>query len=150
MATSWSKQTYNTKDYLSMKDIENMMENFGECAELSGTGTGKFKIDPLTGKESIVPTYQWEIVDKLMTDKKNLLNKNLEDLKPILKPIAKDLYYKRKVEYVNLLEQKKKKDDDNIMNMLKKTENVEVISIEDQLKKIMEKEDIKHPLRGEE
>ena len=69
-----------------------------------------------------MPTYQWEIVDKLYNDKKYLLNKNLEELKPILKPIANDLYYNRKIEYVNLLEQKQKKKDDNINNMLKKTE----------------------------
>lgn len=53
----FSKQTYNAKDYLSMNDIENMMNNFGECAELSGAGAGKFKIDPLTGEQSTVPTY---------------------------------------------------------------------------------------------
>jgi hypothetical protein len=47
-----------------------MMQNFGECAELSGSGTKKVKIDPLTGKPSIVQPYQWDIVDRLYTDKK--------------------------------------------------------------------------------
>ena len=127
-----------------------MMTNFGECAELSGTGAGKYRIDPLTGKQSIVPNYQWDIVDKLFAEKKKLLNKNLEELKPLIKPIAKDLYFNRKVEYVNLVEEKDKKVADNIQNVLKRTEAKAGLSIEDQLKLIMHEHDIKHPLRGEE
>ena len=124
----------NAKDYLSNKDIENMLQNFGECAELSGSGAQKFKIDPLTGEQSIVPYYQWEIVDELFAEKKKMLNKNLEELKPILKPIAKDLYFNRKVEYVNLVEEKNKKEADNIKNVLKRTEAKAGLSIEEQLK----------------
>lgn len=79
-----------------------------------------------------------------------MLDRNLDSLKPILKPIATDLYYRRKVEYVNLLDQKQKIEDDNISNMLKKTEVKVGLSIEDQLRQIMNEHDIKHPLRGEE
>lgn len=48
--SKWTNQSYNAKEYLSNKDIENMLQNFGECAELSGTGATKYKIDPLTGE----------------------------------------------------------------------------------------------------
>ena len=68
----------------------------------------------------------------------------------MLKPIAKDLYFNRKVEYVNLVEEKNKKDADNIKNVLKRTEAKAGLSIEEQLKNIMIEHDIKHPLRGEE
>ena len=104
MSSTLLNQTYNAKDYLTNKDLDRMMEHFGECAELSGAGTARVKIDPLTGKPSIVQPYQWEIVDQLYNEKKKLLNRNIEDLKPTLKPIAKDLYFDRKVEYINLMD----------------------------------------------
>ena len=98
---------------------------------MSGTGTGKFKIDPLTGEQSLVPTYQWEVVDDLFAEKKKVINKNIDDLKPMLKPIARDLYYDRKVEYVNLVEEMNKKEADKITNVLKRTEAKAGLSIED-------------------
>ena len=86
----------------------------------------------------------------MFEEKKRDLNKNLEELKPILKPIAKDLYYNRKFEYENLKDEKDKREADNIKNILRKTEAKVGLSIEDQLKIIMSQHDIKHPLRGEE
>jgi len=64
----------------------------------------------LTGKVTRIPTYYWEVVDQVYTKQNNLLDRNIKDLRPMLKPIAKDLYYNRKVEYVNLISQKLKKD----------------------------------------
>ena len=86
----------------------------------------------------------------MYNQKKKELDKNLEQLKPILKPIARDLYYNRKYEYENLKDEKSKKDADDIKNILRSTELKNELSIEDQLKIIMVKHDIKHPLRGEE
>lgn len=65
-----------------------------------------------------------------------------------MKPIAKDLYFHRKVEYVNLVDEKRKIDE--FKNIEKKTKAKPRKSIEDQLKEIMIEYDIKHPLRGEE
>jgi len=71
-------------------------------------------------------------------------------MKPMLKPIARDLYYNRKFEYSNLKDENDKKEADNLRNILKRTEAYKGLSIEDQLKIIMDDHDIKHPLRGEE
>lgn len=49
----------------------------------------------------------------------------------MLKPIAKELYYDRKVEYVNLVEEMNKKEADKIQNVLKRTEAKVGLSIED-------------------
>ena len=78
-----------------------------------------------------MPNYQWEIIEKLYAEKKSKLNKNIEELKPMLKPIAKELYYDRKVEYVNLVEEMNKKEADKIQNVLKRTEAKVGLSIED-------------------
>ena len=81
-----------------------------ECTEIAGAG--KKRLHPLTGKPTTIPTYYWEVVDKVYTDQSKLLDRNIKDLRPILKPIAKDLFYNRKVEYVNLLAQKQKQDEE--------------------------------------
>jgi len=71
----------------------------------------------LTGKVTRIPTYYWEVVDQVYTKQNNLLDRNIKDLRPMLKPIAKDLYYNRKVEYVNLISQKLKKDKEYQMKL---------------------------------
>lgn len=108
-------------------------------------------IDQESERDSTVPQYQWEIIDSLFAEKKKDLNKNLEKLKPILKPIARDLYYNRKFEYLSLLDEKNKREADNIRNILRRTQaKVSPTTVEDQLKVIMKQHDIKHPLRGDE
>ena len=67
----------------------------------------------------------------MYNQKKKELDKNLEQLKPILKPIARDLYYNRKYEYENLKDEKSKKDADDIKNILRSTELKNELSIED-------------------
>ena len=81
------------------------------------TGVTQKKIHPLTGKVTRIPTYYWEVVDQVYTKQNNLLDRNIKDLRPMLKPIAKDLYYNRKVEYVNLISQKLKKDKEYQMKL---------------------------------
>ena len=77
-------------------------------------------------------------------------SEDLADLQKTLRPQARSLYYTRKVEYINLLAEKEKKELSNIKNILKATKAKTDKDPEEKLIDIMNKYDIKHPLRGEE
>ena len=95
--------------------------------------------------------YHWQVVEDIYQKSVSELDVNINSMDKHLKPIAKSLYYERKIDLVNLLNEKKAIDDKDIKNILKGTEaqsdNKEVIR---KLRKIMNDHDIKHPLRGEE
>jgi len=57
-------------------------------------------------------------VDEIYNRKKKEIDKNLTDLNDILKKQAKSIYFERKVEYINLLAQKKEMDQKDIITKL--------------------------------
>ena len=85
-------------DYLSKDDITNMYQGMQDCEEYSGYSKMK-------NKELNIKDYSWEVVDQLYSMKKSNLNKDLIAIQPLLKPQAKDIYYRKKVELVNLVDQ---------------------------------------------
>jgi hypothetical protein len=72
-------------------------------------------------------------------------------LQPLLKPQARDIYFKRKIELTNLVAQKKQRDK-NDMQMFLKLHKVkhDNNTMTNKIKEIMTSYDIHHPLRGEE
>ena len=100
------------------------------------------------GDEFNAGTHSFNIIDRLYRQNIKKIDNNLNDLQPILKPQASDLYYDRKVELTNLVENKKQKDKKDLKRILEMTENIDIDAI-NKLKEIMRNHDIKHPLRGE-
>ena len=62
--------------------------------------------------------HSFEVVDNIYTWKKKEIDKNLNDLYHILKKQAKSIYFERKVEYINLMAQKKEMDQKDIIAKL--------------------------------
>jgi hypothetical protein len=52
-------------------------------------------------------SHSFAVVDKLYRQNIKQIDENLDNLQPILKPQASDLYYDRKVELTNLVQDKK-------------------------------------------
>ena len=48
----------------------------------------------------------YQVVDNLYRSKIKKIDKSLEELQPILKPQARAIYFKRKIELTNLVAQK--------------------------------------------
>ena len=77
-------------------------------------------------------------------------------MKEYIKPQANQIYYDRKVEYINLTAQAKKAEDhkkDNIRRRISVKQKgflSEYHEKQNELVNLMRKYDIKHPLRGEE
>lgn len=82
-------------DYMNKEDFEKIF-NFASGA----IGTEKFN----NGSHS------FNVVDKVYRQNIKKIDKNLNELQPILKLQANDLYYERKVELTNLVEEKRQKD----------------------------------------
>jgi hypothetical protein len=83
-----------------------------------------------------------------------VLDKNLKEMSEFLKPQAKAIYYNRKVEYINLVQEKKKADrlkSQHILTQVKEREDNFLSDYQKQkneLINLMNKYDIPHPLRG--
>jgi hypothetical protein len=97
--------------------------------------------DELTSQACLQKIYKKQI---------KTLDSQLNELYPILKPQAKEIYYDRKIELSNVYAAKKKSDKNKLEALLEKTRAKSVVPISTQLKAIAEKYDIKHPIRGEE
>ena len=104
---------------------------------------------------SIPPkAYSFEQVDKLYKQKIKALDNNLGEIYDYLKPQASTIYFDRKVEFVNLVNEKKTAEQDKILyaKMNKKEKIAEKESQYEkntaEIRNLMNIYDIKHPLRG--
>ena len=52
----------------------------------------------------------WQVIEMLYDLKKKAIDKNITDLQPILKPQAKQIFFEKKVELINLLDKKREQD----------------------------------------
>lgn len=60
-------------------------------------------------------------MDKLYKKETRMIDKNLDKMHDFLKPHAKSLYYDRKVEFVNMVHEKQKKDAAKLNQIITKT-----------------------------
>ena len=139
LSKGMKNQTYKVSDYLDKKDFDNMITHMGN-PELAGTA-----------KDANAPDVKsWNVIDNLYRHKIKVLDKRLADLEVVIKPKAYDMAKGRTVELINLLDEKAEIDRRDVARLLRETENVGEVTMIKQLREIMNKYNIKHPLRGEE
>lgn len=82
------------------------------------------------------------------------LDRDIDQCFTYVKPQANSIYYDRKVEFQNIVDNRKNSEEKNLSNIYKEREKQHQINNYDKgiekLKSIMIKYDIKHPMRGEE
>jgi hypothetical protein len=124
----------------SKHDFDNILEF--ETRKLSKRGKDSSDLDT---------KYSHRVVDSLFRQKIKKIDKDLNELQSTLKPQAKDIYFKRKIELTHLIAQKQLKDKNDLALFLKANEvHLDSQALTKQLKQIMNEYDIKHPLRGEQ
>lgn len=99
--------------------------------------------------------YQWNIVDMIYDSNHKEVDTDLKGMKDYIYPQANSIYYNRKVELVNLVEEKRKQDKKRLEFVLERSRLQEdtkkqMEKTTDRLRRLMEKYDIKHPLRGQQ
>lgn len=98
--------------------------------------------------------HPWEQVDMIYKKKLRIVDKNIDQVFDYLKPQAQSIYFDRKVEFQNIIDEKKHEEQQMLAKFNRELEKEHQINNYDQgiekLKEIMNKYDIKHPLRGEE
>ena len=99
-------------------------------------------------------THNWETVETIYRKKLRTLDRDIDKCYDYVKPQANSIYYDRKVEFQNIVDNRKNSLYKNLSNIYKEREKQQQINNYDKgiekLKSIMVKYDIKHPMRGEE
>ena len=98
--------------------------------------------------------HTWEIIDRICKEKINSIDYNLNKMKKFIKPQAQQLHYTRKADFLNLVIEKQEQEEEHIKHYFKKYSEYDLIEHYkkkmQELRRIMVKFNIKHPLRGEE